>query len=680
MQKNRLQFEHSPYLLQHAENPVDWYPWGEAAFEKAKAEHKPVLVSIGYAACHWCHVMEKESFEDVDTATFMNAHFVNIKVDREERPDVDQLYMDAVQLLTGQGGWPLNVFLTPDKKPFYGGTYFPLHSHYGRPSWMKILNAIHVSWEEQNVEILEQTDLILQHLQQINIQERKTEILPFQKKDFDAIASKLLDDADAVNGGFGAAPKFLQTFSLRFLLEYYFATQEQDALQQVLFSLDKMIAGGIYDQLGGGIARYSTDKEWLVPHFEKMLYDNALFLEVLADAYLISGKQAYANVIEQTIAFCKSSLSKEGSGIGFYSSLDADSEGEEGKFYVWDEQEILPLLSKKYEQKIKEYWDISAEGNWEGKTILNYSNIDKDWITETLKELPDFFIELEEVKTKLCSVRSQRVAPRLDNKILLSWNALMVVALVKCAQALDRPDWLELAKQNMDFLLEKFFDGKDWYRSLIFDNVKIRATLEDMAYLIKALLVLGEQSINYEYILKAASLLEWVNLNFSDETKCFYYFSSKTQEDILVRKIDTYDGVIPSVNAVMAENLLILSKWLEQEALQERCNAMLASMSSKAKHYPGSFAYCCSVLLRNRMQQTLVVDKDFEISTQMIGQYLPFLILAHNEKRKDKGIALIHKEYKEGFKYYLCNQQSCEAPTNDLNKIIFKIKIEKMLE
>ncbi|HTO15598.1 MAG TPA: thioredoxin domain-containing protein [Edaphocola sp.] len=677
---NRLKFEHSPYLLQHAANPVDWYPWGEEAFLKSKEEDKPILVSIGYAACHWCHVMEHESFEDIEIAKYMNEHFVNIKVDREERPDVDQIYMDAVQLLTGQGGWPLNVFLTPSKKPFYGGTYYPVVSNYGRPSWRQILESIHTSWIQRKNEILEQTDLILQHLQQINEQENGAQELPFRKNDFDKIVERLLKEADTINGGFGGAPKFPQTISLQFLLEYYYVTQEPKALQHVILTLNKMIAGGIYDQLDGGLARYSTDREWHVPHFEKMLYDNALFLEVLADAYMLTNQQEYKQVIEQTIDFCIQSLSIQESGIGFYSSLDADSEGVEGKYYVWSEAQISQHLPAKYATKIKEYWDISVEGNWEGVNILNHSSIDEEWIHDTLKELPDFYDQLNKVKESLLLERAQRVKPRLDNKVLLAWNALMVIALIKASIALNRPEWMQLAKKNIDFLLKQFTDGKQWYRCYIGGTAKINATLEDISYLIKALFMIGEQSLDYKYIMKAKELLIMVNEHFGDDQNRFYYFSSIDQEDILVRKIDTYDGVIPSVNAVMAENNLLYSKWFEDNDNQERCNKMLNAMVSKALHYPSSFSYWCRLLLRNVKQRTLFIVNDLETANKYLNQYLPFVIIANQEGGGNNSIPLTNKDNDGGTTYYLCNQTVCESPTNDLKKIIFKIKIEKMLE
>ncbi|MDE3252169.1 MAG: thioredoxin domain-containing protein, partial [Bacteroidota bacterium] len=367
---NHLIQETSPYLLQHAHNPVDWYPWGEEALEKALTENKPILVSIGYAACHWCHVMERESFEDPETAAMMNQWFVNIKIDREERPDLDHIYMDAVQAMTGSGGWPLNVFLTPDRKPFYGGTYFPPVRAYNRASWKETLAGVHQGFRDKYAEIQSQAENLTAHLQSSNafgISKPGEETGIFEPSQLAAISLRLLENADTRWGGFGNAPKFPQTFSIQFLLRHYHFTGDQQALDQALLSLDRMIYGGIYDQLGGGFARYSTDKEWLAPHFEKMLYDNALLVSVLAEAYQLTRKPVYARIMEQTLTFVeREMISAE---MGFYSALDADSEGVEGKFYTWEYREIVDLLGAEAELFCA-YYQVTEKGNWEHTNIL----------------------------------------------------------------------------------------------------------------------------------------------------------------------------------------------------------------------------------------------------------------------------------------------------------------------
>jgi hypothetical protein len=364
---NHLINETSPYLLQHAHNPVDWHPWNDETLQKARSENKPILVSIGYSACHWCHVMERESFEDENIAAIMNKHFVNIKVDREERPDLDHIYMDAVQTISGTGGWPLNVFLTPDCKPFYGGTYFPPKRLYNRPSWREVLESIADAFDKKNPEIVNQAESLTQHLSQSNsvgIQNINEEGLAkvFDPSTMEEIFKNIMNNADKIDGGFGLAPKFPQTFTIQFLLHYYYYTGNENALDQACISLDKMIAGGIYDHLGGGFARYSTDTKWLVPHFEKMLYDNALLITVLSEAYQSTKKELYADTIRQTMEFIKREMLSPQNG--FYSAIDADSEGEEGKYYVWSKKEVDEILGSESEL-FCEYYEVTANGNWE---------------------------------------------------------------------------------------------------------------------------------------------------------------------------------------------------------------------------------------------------------------------------------------------------------------------------
>lgn len=678
---NRLQYESSPYLRQHAHNPVDWYPWGPAAFAKAEEEQKPVLVSIGYAACHWCHVMERESFEDPEVAAYMNEHFVCIKVDREERTDVDHLYMDALQVLTGQGGWPLNMFTTPDRKPFFGGTYFPPQRIYNRASWREVLEAVRVSWAQKKEEVIHQSEQLLQHLNQVNLQEKGSGTLPHKKEDFEGIIRQLLSQADEAYGGFGMAPKFPQTMSLSYLLQYHYSTGDTDALQHALFSIDKMIGGGIYDQIGGGLARYSTDAAWLAPHFEKMLYDNALFLELLAEAYQLSGNMVYAEVIEQTISFCIRELSIDGKGIGFYAALDADSEGEEGKFYVWDAAEIRALLPD-MSPDLQAFWDISNEGNWEGKIILNHNNTAPE-TRQALLENEAFRSELEAAAKTLLEARSLRERPLTDTKILLSWNALMVAALAKCAKALKSETYFELAKNNLDYLLATFKADGEWFRNFDGQKLSIKASLEDLSFLIRALLITGEYLAAYEYIALAKQLQEFVDDHFSDEQNVFYYFSNKTEQDIVLRKVETYDGALPSVNAVMAENNLLLSKWFEDEVLAQRSMQMLQSMYAKAKHYPGSHGYWNKVLMQYLLQKTLVITNaaDKEYDELVKYHYWPQVLIALKRPNPLQTLPLISKKPDRPIgEFYYCTQYVCHAPEAEAEKVFSKIKIGKMLE
>ena len=441
---NRLAKESSPYLLQHAHNPVDWFPWGDEAIQKSRDEDKPILVSIGYSACHWCHVMERESFEDPETAEIMNRLFVNIKIDREERPDLDQIYMDAVQAIAGNGGWPLNVFLTPEGKPFYGGTYFPPVNMHNRASWKSVLQSISIAFREKRKEIEEQADNLTIHIagSVFGTQVPAGEQI-FNKDDVQAMQEQLMKTADRTNGGFGAAPKFPQTFSIRFLLQHYYYTGDQKSLNQACLSLDKMIYGGIYDQLAGGFARYSTDEEWLAPHFEKMLYDNALLIIAMSEAFQLTGKTNYSRAIRETMDFVQNELySKNG---GFFSALDADSEGEEGKYYTWEKNEILDVLGPDGADFCSIY-DVSERGNWEGQIILRIKNPEivffnkKDPKLSEKSEkglgLSEDDPRLVEWKRKMLERRSKRIRPRLDDKILLGWNALMITACCKAFAAL----------------------------------------------------------------------------------------------------------------------------------------------------------------------------------------------------------------------------------------------------
>jgi len=452
--KNRLIHESSPYLLQHAQNPVDWYPWGEEALERARKEDKPILVSIGYAACHWCHVMERESFEDAAIASIMNEHFINIKIDREERPDLDHIYMDAVQAISGSGGWPLNVFLTPEAKPFYGGTYFPPVQAHNRSSWREVLLGIHAAFTERRNEINAQAENLTEHLTHSNsfglkIGKGPQDVKAVKSESLQTIAQQLLENADRVWGGFGNAPKFPQTFSIQFLLRHYHFTEDQSALDQALLSLDKMIYGGIYDQIGGGFARYSTDKAWFAPHFEKMLYDNALLVAVMSEAYQLTQHELYAKAIRQTLAFIEREM-LDASG-GFYSALDADSEGVEGKFYTWTKAEINTLLGEDA-AIFCAYYNITEEGNWEHSNILWVKTGASSFAGEHGIDIQALQTLLEKSGRILMKARDQRIRPALDDKILLGWNALMNQAYSKAFAALGEESYRQRAIENMEFL------------------------------------------------------------------------------------------------------------------------------------------------------------------------------------------------------------------------------------
>ncbi|PSK90034.1 thioredoxin domain-containing protein [Taibaiella chishuiensis] len=677
---NRLQYESSPYLLQHAQNPVDWYPWGDEAFEKARTEHKPVLVSIGYAACHWCHVMEHESFEDPVVAAYMNTHFVCVKVDREEHPDVDHLYMDALQAMSGAGGWPLNMFVTPARQPFYGGTYFPPKALYGRNSWMQILEAIQHAWQEKQEEIALQAGQMVQHLQQASLTGSASPEDRITPEVMTLIAHNLLQQADVEEGGFGPAPKFPATGSIRFLLEYYhFRTRQgrgdalaTDALQHALLCLDKMIGGGIYDQVGGGFARYATDREWLVPHFEKMLYDNALLVGVLSDAYTLTGDERYRSVIEATLSFCNRELRPATGEPGYYCALDADSEGVEGKYYTWTWQEWQELMGDAH-PAIAAYYGVSEAGNWEHTNILHRA-MDTGTVLQQFGLAPEAWASLlEEARLRLMARREQRIRPQTDDKILLSWNALMNTALVKAALALDRREWLDDAVTHMDWLLATFSTEEGLllhtYKN---GEARIPGKLEDYAYLLEALLQLVSATARTTYLPAAEALLLKVQEQFLHEDRNFFYFSAASQTDIIVRKVELYDGATPSANAVMAAQLWHMGNLFERSDWLEQAEALLHQMVRTVQRYPTSFACWATFMQRYSIGLKQLVLSGEGAVTELVkwqARYRPEVFaLADTEGLTTGAFA---GKYKAGATWcYLCAHFVCGQPVQGVEQLV----------
>ncbi len=549
--KNHLAKETSPYLLQHADNPVDWYPWGEAAFELAKSLNRPILLSIGYSACHWCHVMEHESFEDEETAKIMNELFVCIKVDREERPDIDQIYMTYVQMTTGSGGWPLNVFLTPDLEPFYGGTYFPPDDRYGRPSWKNVLQ--HVSkFYNQEKSALKQNIASVREAFENSMNEDTNSEIPKMMALGDAAAS-LNRMFDRQNGGLGRAPKFPAIQPLTFLLNYYHRTGEEEYLHTVTHSLKKMAEGGIYDQIGGGFARYSVDDKWLVPHFEKMLYDNAQLVPLYLDTYLVTGDPFFADVARDILEFVRREMtSAEG---GFYSSLDADSEGEEGKFYVWDKVEIDNILGSD-SRIFCDYYDVTAQGNFEGKNILHVQTTLSDVSARFNKTEDDIRKILHASRSKLLEARSTRIRPGLDDKILTSWNALMLSAYSKAYQIFRDPEYKEVITKNISFLKQNLSQNDHLLRTYNKGKAQIDGYLEDYAFLIRGLFDAYEALFDESYLEWAQNLLKVVNSDFWDSENGGYFVSRENRDDLLFRMKDENDQSVPSAISVMLHNNL----------------------------------------------------------------------------------------------------------------------------
>ncbi|MCF8388654.1 MAG: thioredoxin domain-containing protein, partial [Bacteroidales bacterium] len=549
-QTNHLINESSPYLLQHAGNPVDWYPWGKEALEKSRNENKPMIISVGYAACHWCHVMEKESFEDESVAKLMNDHFVCIKVDREERPDIDQVYMIAAQLITGRGGWPLNAFALPDGKPFYAGSYFP------KENWRDILNQIHKLWTNEPDKLQEQSDSVLKGLKETEVIKAPGEKAKINKERIESAWESWKTSVDLEWGGQKGAPKFPMPSNYNFLLTYHFYNKDEDALLAVKTTLDRMAKGGIYDHVGGGFARYSVDNKWHVPHFEKMLYDNAQLVSLYAHTWQVIEEDRYEEVIAETLAFVKRELTSEEGG--FFSSLDADSEGEEGKYYTWTEDELKEILDQDFEL-IKDYFNVTKDGNWEGTNVFwvtrkNLWFLDKYKIT-----LKEFKQKVNSAKEKLLKAREKRVRPALDDKILTSWNAMMLKAYVDAFRVFDRKEYLEVAIRNAEFIADKMYRKEGGlFRNYKNGKASINAFLDDYAMSIQAMISLYQATFDEKWLGFALELNSHVMQHFFDSKSGMFYYTSDQDEALVVRKMELADNVIPASNSVMAHNLFLL--------------------------------------------------------------------------------------------------------------------------
>ena len=664
---NRLISEQSPYLLQHAHNPVDWYPWGDEAFQKAQNEHKPVIVSIGYAACHWCHVMERESFENEEVAAYMNEHFVCIKVDREEHPDVDHMYMDAVQAISGSGGWPLNAFVTPDRVPFYGGTYYPPRQAYGRPSWMQLLQRMSQIWHGQNDEVQLQAEQMVNHLKQSSHRMFGKAQAGWDAALCNKIAASLLNHADKEKGGFGGAPKFPGTMAISYLLEHYHFTGSQPALQHALHSLDAMAAGGIYDQAGGGFARYSTDREWLAPHFEKMLYDNALLVSTYCDAYTITKDERYRSIIAQTLAFAERELkSPEG---GYYCALDADSEGIEGKFYTWTWEEWTGLTGGA-EPLATAYYGVTEHGNWEHTNILHAAQSADEIALQNGCSAAEVLASADRVNRRVMEARKGRIRPQTDDKCLLSWNALMNIALCQAAAALDEPGYLETARLHMQWMLQQFDDGSGLKHTSKNGQARITAKLDDHAYLIQALLQLASVSGHNQWLEKAVYYTGLTVADFTHE-EGFFYYTPAAQSDIPVRKVDLYDGATPSANAVMAHNLWICGVCAERQEWVQRSVHMLRSMAANAAAHAYSFAHWARLAQRNIMGMKTVVfaGADAPVYGNAFRQrFLPNafpLILQKNEAI----LPVLENKFSDAkIAIFVCTETACLQPVSSVEQ------------
>ncbi len=663
---NELINESSPYLLQHAHNPVNWYPWGEKAFEKAKAENKMVIISIGYAACHWCHVMEHESFEDTTVANFMNEHFISIKVDREERPDVDDVYMSACQLASQEGcGWPLNAMALPDGKPVWAGTYFP------KKPWLEVLEYFKKEWQKSPQKMEEYATRLTEGVGQMEALPLPAGEVSFSPSDLDQIADSFLQRIDFQRGGRVGAPKFPMPNNYEFLLKYHHFSGDERALKAVTVTLDEMAKGGIYDHLGGGFARYSTDSEWLAPHFEKMLYDNAQLVSLYSQAFQVTGNPLYETVVRETLGFIEREMtSPEGA---FYTSFDADSEGEEGKFYVWRKQEIDSILGEDA-AVFCQFFEISSNGNWEdGKNILHRRKT-PEAVAKRSGLTPDQLNSLiTRSKEKLFKARSNRTHPGLDDKSLTSWNALMLKGYVDAYRAFGEKSYLEAALKNGHFILEKALrpDG-GLNRNYKDGKSVINAFLDDYALTIDAFTALYQVTFDERWLVKAKSLAVYVLQHFSDENSSFFYYTSDLDPPLIARKMETSDNVIPGSNSVMATNLHRLGLYFYQNEWLEKSRSMMQVLSNTIvkNQQPDYYSNWCQLYLdfvRPPFEVAIVGENCAKSRDEMLKEFLPNAILLGG--KTEGSLELLKGKLQEGrTMIYVCRNKVCKLPVQQVSE------------
>ncbi len=671
---NRLAHETSPYLLQHAHNPVDWYPWGTEALARAQAEQKPILVSIGYAACHWCHVMERESFENEQVARVMNDYFVCIKVDREERPDVDQLYMAAVQAMGIQGGWPLNVLLTPEAKPFYGGTYFP------PGNWVKLLENVAQAYaSEHRAELDGSAERFAQVLQASELEKYgaagNAANAGVRDEEFKLLAYNLAQRFDRTRGGTNRAPKFPMPSIWRFLLRAHHISDSQALLHQLNLTLREMAWGGIYDQVGGGWARYSVDAEWLVPHFEKMLYDNGQLLSLYSEAYQVTQEPLYREVVYQSVNWVRRELTNpEG---GFYSSLDADSEGEEGKFYVWTREELRAILGEE-EPLAAAYYQCTGVGNWEhGRNILHRRQSDADFAEEHKLE-PHVLTKLVHGWQKqLLAARAQRVRPGLDDKVLTGWNALMLSGLVTAYRAFGEAEFLDLALHNADFLQANLRQGPRLYRTWKNGRATINGFLEDYALVIEAYVSLYEATFTERWLREAEALMTYVLDHFFDPAEQQFFYTDASAEPLIARQKELFDNVIPASNSVMAHNLLRLGRHLENATYQSLAATMLGQVQALVAQEPQHLTTWASLyvaLLRPGAEVAITGPRAEVLRQQLSRHFLPNDVLAGAVSTSELPL-LQGRTGSDSTTIYVCRNQACQLPVHTVAEALEQLAL-----
>ncbi|MEO6724196.1 MAG: thioredoxin domain-containing protein [Blastocatellia bacterium] len=674
---NQLIHETSPYLLQHAHNPVDWHAWNNETLELARSEDKPILLSIGYSACHWCHVMEHESFEHEAIAELMNDNFINIKVDREERPDLDAIYMNAVQMLTGRGGWPMTVFLTPEGVPFYGGTYYPPVDRGGMPGFPRILISIAEAYRTNRGEIAKSATSILNELKRIDaVRPQEGEL---SQHILDQAASNLLRLLDPIYGGFGRAPKFPPSMTLTFLLRQYHRNRQQAVLDAVELTLKKMANGGMYDQLGGGFHRYSVDEKWLAPHFEKMLYDNALLSRIYLDAFLVTGNEFYNRITTETLDYVQREMTDANGG--FYSSQDADSEGEEGKFFVWSPKEVEALLGIEDAKLFCHYFDVTEHGNFEDHNILHVDE-DAGMIAKLMGVTVDRLNEsIARGKQILFDAREQRVKPFRDEKMLTAWNGLMLRTFAEAARVLNRKDYLEVAINNANFLLKELKRDGRLLRTHKDGASKLNAYLEDYAYLADGLLALYEATFDIHWFNEARALVETMIEQFWDQTDSGFFFTGADHETLITRTKDFYDNAIPAGNSVAAHLLLRLSHLTGEQEYRQKTEQILKLLAPAMLRSPSAFGHLLCALdydLSSPYEIAIIASPEAQDAQALIdavfNRYLPNKVVAlaaPDDAHVPQVIKLLEGRGQVAGKAtaYVCQNFTCEAPITDAARL-----------
>ncbi len=660
---NKLIEETSPYLLQHAHNPVDWHPWGDEAFAKARAENKPLLISIGYSACHWCHVMEKESFTSLIVASVMNKFFVCVKVDREERPDVDQVYMDAIRSLSGKGGWPLNCFALPDGRPFWGGTYFPSEQ------WVQILERIDYLWQNKKSDIISQAEAVSEGIQQQELYEVQTIRRDDSTEDVNETWDNIKRAIDPTKGGLKGAPKFPLPIVLSYMLRYAAYIGRTGVLAPLWVSLDRMARGGVYDQIGGGFSRYSIDEDWKVPHFEKMLYDNAQLAILYTEGWQVSKNRFYRTIAEETLQFVKRELtSQEGA---FYSSIDADSEGEEGRYYVWTEEEIREVLGKDADLIIR-YYGVGYEALWERGNNILLAKLDEELflMIEGLS-VSEWTEKLKKAKSLLLAKREQRIPPGIDDKVLTSWNALMLKAFAEAAIAYDNEEYLKTAEKNAHFLLKNMSDGNDrLFHSWRNGITRVNGFLEDYAFAIDAFISLYQATFKLDYLDQAIRWTHVVIDHFYNEDQGIFYFTSDEDEPLVARRFELYDGVTPSPNSVMARSLVRLAVYFEKGKYRERAQRALDVMGDLPLLHPTSFANWAILRLEFLKGPSSVVFNTVDglkRRKEIGNSFLPFAAMAGNHLELP-----LTSYYRDVTKtgVFICSDRQCYPPVQSTEEIL----------